>query len=477
MNHRTLHLLYLTVILLLPLYSNSTSGQTISTEPEWRACHIKDIESRARCTTVAVPEDWQDPSGKHISLHVAVVPPSGGQAVKEPLYLLAGGPGQAATSLGRYVAVGLERARRGREVVLVDQRGTGGSTPFGCRFETGMDVTIKGDQFARDCLAGTDNQSEHYHSDAFMQDLNAVRERLGHTRINLVGGSYGTRAALLYLRKYPSQVNALVLDAVAAPETAFFERFLVNASRAIDNLMVDCAADEDCARAFPDLADKLAQTLASLERESVILERPNELEVTPDVFLNAMRNALYTPLNTAQLPLVIDAAANGDFGPWRAIAGSMNGAFTEMSVGTLLSVLCGEEIASTSAEAIAALSGDGVFSNVSMAFWFDACRVWPHRVADTAYRDPVVSDVPALILSGELDPVTPPAFGEVAASRLPNSRHLVAPHGGHTIGSYGCIPTLVADFLDSLDVNAIDEECLMRFARDPYTLSAYGPHP
>ncbi len=439
------------------------------------SCHIKNVETKARCANVSVPEDWSNPGGKHISLFLAVIPPSGGQASKAPLYLLAGGPGQAASTLGTYVDVGLERARRGREVVLLDQRGTGKSTPFGCTFS--LDYDIKGDEFAKECLASTTNQPEFYNSAAFMQDLNAVREALGHDQINLLGGSYGTRAALLYLRKYPQHVRSVILDAVAAPETAFFEQFHASAARALNKLFADCTADADCQSTFPGLQMQFEQVLQTLSDTPLVRDMPEKLEITPDVFLNAVRNALYSPLTTAQLPLVIDAAATGNYAPWSAVAGSMNFTYLDMSIGTMLSVLCGEELNTTSPENIQRVGRGGAFEEVSMDFWFDACAIWPHQTAANDYREPVVSNVPALLLSGVQDPVTPPAFGHTAASRLNNSSHVVAPFGGHTIGSYGCVPKLVARFLDTLDPEAVDASCLDDLTREPFVLSAAGPKP
>ncbi|MFK8029764.1 MAG: alpha/beta fold hydrolase [Gammaproteobacteria bacterium] len=466
------------LILLMVIGSLGVPAKSLShlaTDVALTSCHVKSIEAKARCAKISVPEDWSTPDGKHISLYVAVVPPSGGQPSKAPLYVLAGGPGQAASTLGPNVDMGLAKARRGREVILVDQRGTGMSSPFDCPFS--LDPDIKGGEYARSCLNSTNNQPEFYNSDAFMLDLDAVRKALGHEQINLLGGSYGTRAALLYLRKFPQNVRSIVLDAVAAPETAFFEQFHASAARALNKLFADCAADTDCKEAYPTLREQFSQVVSDLNQAPVIRHRPQTLEVTPDIFLNALRNALYSPLTTAQIPLVIDAAANGNFDPWSAIAGGMNSTYVDMSIGTMLSVLCGEELHTTSPQAISHAGRGGAFEGVSMDFWFDACAVWPHQVADEGYRDPVESDIPVLLLSGAQDPVTPPVFGDVAASRLSNSVHVVAPYGGHTIGAYSCVPRLIADFLDNLDPAAIDPGCLDDVTREPFIVSHYGPKP
>ncbi len=463
------------LLLTSSINASNNSFDSSQNPVELTSCHVKHIEAKARCATISVPEDWSDPDGKLITLYVAVIPPSGGQPAKTPLYVLAGGPGQAASTLGPNIEHGLTRARRGREIVLLDQRGTGMSTPFGCTFNLGED--IKGDEFARTCLTTTSNRPQFYNSDAFMQDLDAVRQKLGHDQINLLGGSYGTRAALLYLRDYPQHVRSVVLDAVAAPETAFFEQFHASAGRAIEKLFADCAADSDCQETYPNLETQFEQVLQTLVDKPVEMFLPEKLEVTSDVFLNAIRNALYSPLTTSQIPLVIDAAASGNFAPWSAIAGAMNGTYSDMSIGTMLSVLCGEELDAISPESIRKAGQGSPFETVSMEFWFDACANWPHIDASKNYRDPVESNVPALLLSGDQDPVTPPGFGATAATRLSNSIHIVAPFGGHTIGGYGCVPELIATFLDDLDSKALDAGCLNELTREPFILSSAGPRP
>ncbi len=446
-----------------------------SSESQLTPCHVPAVEGRAQCVDLQLPEDWSQPEGESITVHVAILPPSGGQATRAPLYLLAGGPGQAATQMGRFISRALERARRGREVVLVDQRGTGRSTPFEC--EISNDPHIGGDEVARKCLSNTSQRPQHFHSAAFIRDLEAVRKYLGHGQINLLGGSYGTRAGLLYLRAYPQHVRTLTLDAVAAPATAFMQRSLLSASEALNNVLQACAAQPHCATAFPQLATQLNDIRQSLRQQPVVVQADFTLSITEDVFLNALRNALYSAEHTAMLPYIISQFAAQNYAPWLAVGQAWESTYAQMSVGTMLSVLCAEEVPRTSAEQARELSRGKLFANVDLSFWFDACKVWPSARFPDGYGEPVVSDVPTLLLSGALDPVTPPHFADVAAATLSRSRHIVAPYNGHITSAYACIPKLLAQFLDSADPQALDPGCIEQLSRTPFVVDAAGPTP
>ncbi len=455
------------------LASDARAGNL--SEPQLAPCHVPAIEGRAHCMDLPLPEDWSQPEGNSITIHVAIVPPSGGQATRAPLYLLAGGPGQAATQMGRFISRALQRARRAREVVLVDQRGTGRSTPFKCALTN--DPHARGDDVAQRCLAHTSQRPQYFDSAAFIRDLEAVRTHLGHGQINLLGGSYGTRAGLLYLRAYPQNVRTLILDAVAPPATAFMERSMLSASEALHNMLQACAAQPDCATAFPQLASQLHGIRESLRQRPVLVQTGLTLTVTEDVFLNALRNALYSAEHTAMLPYIISEFAAKNYAPWTAISQAWESTYATMSIGTMLSVLCAEELARTSPQRISELSRNKLFANVDLKFWFDACRVWPSAPYPAGYGEPVVSDVPTLLLSGALDPVTPPQFADAAAATLSRSRHIVAPYNGHITSTYGCIPKLLAQFLDSADPQSLEPGCIDERGRMPFVVSAAGPTP
>ena len=461
-------LIYLICAPLMPAHGSNTP------QPNFSPCHVTGVEALAQCAELHVPLDWSNPDGEHIALHVAVVPPSGGAAGDDPIYVLAGGPGQAASDLGGLISGPLNAARRGRATIIVAQRGTGQSAPFDCQLPA--DVTTPGDEVATLCLQQTSNDPRFFGSFMFVNDLHFVRNALGHKTINLWGGSYGTRAALFYLREYEHTVRSVILDAVAAPPTAFMRAAPRSAGRALDTMLESCRNDAACHASFPNLRNDLNTVLTELnETPRIVTIAGQDISVDRSVFLNALRNAFYARESTSWLPLAISEFAAGNEGPWRAMGDLAGQIMNDISLGTMLSVMCGEEIPRMQANGIAETST--AFADIDLSFWHDACDVWPAAEVPANFDLPVSSDVPVLLLSGSMDPVTPPAFAEIAQATLTRSKHLVAEHNSHITSAYGCAPRLIATFLDSLDPASIDDSCLNRIGPAPFLLTPAGPAP
>ncbi|MEM6640728.1 MAG: alpha/beta fold hydrolase [Pseudomonadota bacterium] len=439
---------------------------------DFKPCHIDDIQTQAQCAYLDVPLDWAEQSGDSLDLFVAVVPPSGGAVTDAPIYVLAGGPGQAASDLGALISGALVPARRGREVILIDQRGTGKTAPFDC--DVPLDLSAGGGETARNCLAAAQHDPRHFGSDAFINDIHAVRNALGHNTIHIWGGSYGTRAALLYLARFEHTVQSVVLDAVAAPVTPYLALSTSSAGRALEHTLSACASDPACADTFGDLdaqLDNLLTELATSPRSVPI--NGAQVDVDHEWFLGGLRGALYSPQSSAWIPLAISQFSEGNSGPWAAMADATAGIVSELSLGTLLSVACGEEVTRLDAKD----NTTSVFDGLSLAFFDEACAVWPSAAPPQEHAQAVHSERPVLLLSGEFDPVTPPAFADAAAADLSRSRHLIVPDGGHISTASGCMPELIATFLDTLDPAALDPSCLDKLKRTPFLLGSSGPAP
>lgn len=441
-------------------------------------CHIKGVEDLAQCGTLTVPENRAEPAGRLIDLNVVILPPSGGQPTKEPLYFLAGGPGQAATQGGELYDLVLRRARRGRDLVLVDQRGTGKSNPFVC--EISDNPLAEGDEIARACLSPDSHDAAHYTSDAFIQDLEAVRAALGHEQISLMGISYGTRAALLYAKAYEGRVRAMVLDSVAPPHVPIFRDEAQFASDVLEKTLAACADDPDCRAAFPSLGADFAALLQSLDNAPVGITIPEaddlQLELTRELFLLGFRGSLYAPPSARLIPYIVAQASKGDFAPWMALADFGNRTLGEgISMGLLLSVQCAEEVP--------LLAGDNepqstsLFPNGYQAFWEQACAIWPRGAVPADFNAPVSVDTPTLLLSGGLDPITPPSMAQAAADHLSNAVSIVVPFAGHSVVAYGCANKVVANFLDDIDPDALDTECLNDVKAPAFLSGRFGPKP
>jgi pimeloyl-ACP methyl ester carboxylesterase len=440
----------------------------------------------AECGSLTVPEDRAAPGGRTIDLRVVVVPAINRDSAADPLLLLAGGPGQAASEAFTPLLPALAQVNLSRDLVLVDQRGTGASNPLSCPLEE-ADAAISDDPadpalqaWWRDCLAALDADPAQYTTEAAAYDLDAVRAALGYEQVSLLGVSYGTRAALAYLRLFPERVRALVLDGVVPPELPIGAAMGRDGQRAIDLTFAACQADSVCLEAFPGLPEAFTALLAGLEAEAPLVEladpftgAPAEVRLTRDLAAATIHGLSYAPETAALIPLLIHTSRQGDLRPLaaqslitaRQLADSVD-------LGMRASVICAED-----APRFPATAAEGYLGDLMLRSLGSACEVWPRGAVSAGLGAPVTADVPALLLSGERDPVTPPAYGEAVAAGLPNSLHLVAAGQGHNIFFRGCLPTLVAEFLAAGSAAGLDTSCVERLGPTPFFTSFTGPRP
>src|SRR5438477_5515622 len=290
-------------------------------------CRLKGSAYRAQCGTLRVPEDRSNPGKREIDLKIAVIPALARAADPDPLFLLAGGPGQAATEAFGPLLGTFERIHRSRDLVLVDQRGTGSSHPLRCDLNdpsAPLAARMAGDSLAetrfRKCLAGYDADPRFYTTSIAMQDLDEVRRALGYGQIDLWGGSYGTRAALVYLREHGEQVRAAILDGVAPFALKLPVTFAADAQRSMDLLFQHCAAEKSCNAAFPDLQKRFQDLLADLAKhparahvQDPLTGAPADVTISRDLFAAGLPGVLYQQDFASLAPLIVARAASGDF--------------------------------------------------------------------------------------------------------------------------------------------------------------------
>ncbi len=450
-------------------------------------CPASERVSGGMCGVVEVPEDRANPEGRVIPLKVVVLPATEPGGPPDPVFFLAGGPGQAATELAPMLAQALDGVRSQRDFVFVDQRGTGDSNPLTCdlleeqlAFSDSVPIEVTEDDW-RACLAAMDASPGHYTTPVAMDDLDEVRRALGYERINLWGGSYGTRAASVYLRRHPESVRAAILDGMAPVDMRIPLHFAADAQRALDLLLASCREDPGCSARFPELGERIGELLDSLDHDPprrfrVRHPRTGEWEETPlprAAAAAVLRAILYSPAFSSLAPLIVESALNGDIGPLISLADPAVG--PDLSLGMFLSVLCAEDIPFVDAESAWEAAGDTVFDTEAAEELMEACSVWPRGELPPDYREPVRSGAPVLLLSGELDPVTPPRWGDHAAATLENARHLVVPGAAHGTLMVGCVPDLIGQFLDTADPAALDDACLADMTRPRFWFSATGP--
>lgn len=455
-------------------------------------CRLPRLPTAARCGTVIVPENREKPGGRTISIHVALLPANTASPRPDPFVILAGGPGQAASELAPFAAR-LNEIRRTRDVVLVDQRGTGRSSPLLCEAysEAGLRASmLETDPLprAKSCAAelakaGVDASS--YTTAAFVDDLDAVRDALGASHWNLWGGSYGTRVALEYLRRHPDRVRTVTLDGVAPPTMKISLDVWTTRERALDALFERCKSTPSCAAAMPDpgaALDAIARDLGARGREVAFTDpatgATRRVPASIDMVIGLLQPLLYAPETVAMIPAMLARAREGDYTPLVASASAFTGdLFDQMNVPLHYSVTCAEDASRVGAEdRERALDGRRSARLARMALAI--CDVWPKGSAPPDAFTPVTSDVPALLFSGGIDPVTPPANGEEVARTLGRHRHVVAPGYGHIVSPHACGPRLLASFVDEAGFAKLPADCLRQLegsAPPPLWTGLLGP--
>ena len=443
----------------------------------------------ARCGRLRLPENPAAPKGRMIDVHVTWLPAGDrGEPAADPVFFIAGGPGQAASDHAGTVANALREARKQRHIFLVDQRGTGKSGALACpkelddRFADSMraeDVV----EYARLCAQVQTVDPRFYTTTQAVADLDAVRAALGVDKVNLVGVSYGTRVAQQYAATHPAATRTLVLDGVAPNDLVvggefarMFERTLLMRSKA-------CMADPTCAKRYPvDLRTQVAALKQKLDAA------PIEVDYRDPATGEAKRDTLsgqtvvglsflfsYMPQAAALLPVVVDEATQGRYGPLMSLAamgqGSMQGS---MNRAMQWSVICAEDADRYRADPRDAQT---VLGEDFSGPFFSVCQHWPRGTRPAGFEKPLATAVPALLMSGELDPVTPPEYGARVAKALPKARHVVLKGQGHNVIGTGCMPKLVGQFIERADARTLDTKCLDSIGPVPPFTSFNGWEP
>jgi pimeloyl-ACP methyl ester carboxylesterase len=435
-------------------------------------CTLPGLEEAARCGKLEVFEDRKARTGRKIGLKVVVLPARGASPSPEPLFALAGGPGESSTASARIFDQILEGVRRERDVVLVDLRGTGGSNALHCPVPGNDDdpQSYLGDLFPlepiRDCLKRLEAAPAHYTTADAVADLEEVRAALGAERIHLYGVSYGSRAVLVYLRDHPGRVRSAVLHGVVPTDMRVPLYYAEDAQRSLDLLLADCEAEAPCRAGYPGLRDKLAaveKRLAAAPAE-VEIEDPKtkkrvRLRISADLFREEIRWRLYGEGENV-VPSYIQRASEGDFSALAASLLRQRRALASgfISLGTLLSVTCTEDVPFFTADEGRRLAAGSFLGTSRVDQQVRACSVWPRGALPEGYSEPVRSDVPVLLISGERDPVTPPRWGEQVARHLPRSRHVVFRRGSHSVRS-PCVRQILADFVARGTAEGLDTSC------------------
>lgn len=463
-----------------------SAAQRRASEGPLKPCTLPGIKEELLCGKLAVFENRETKTGRTIDLNVVVLPALEPGQTEAPLFELSGGPGQAATgAVWFYTGPGREYRRR-RDVVLVDQRGTGGSNPLSAPVTTKRPQDYLSEMYPVDYVdrmrAALEPRADltQYTTSIAMDDLDDVRAWLGHERINLFGISYGTRAALVYLRQHPDRVRSAILMGVAPTSLKIPLQHARSAKRALDLLLAECAADNGCHQAFPEIEREWDELLARLGREPARVEysppdksAPVTVEIQRDIFAEKIRALMYSRASAARIPLIVHRAAQGDFDPF--LKEAIQDRFGPLADGMYLSVTCAEDVPFIDQAEAAQANAGNPFGNYRVEQQTRACGLWPRGTIPDGFHEPVSADVPVLIVSGNLDPVSPPERGEEVARHLPNSRHIVIAQGAHIhqgMTNAGCIDDVMLEFLTKGSARDLDVGCVERIQPPPFVTEA-----
>jgi pimeloyl-ACP methyl ester carboxylesterase len=474
-----------------PLYAEeSPSAPSLALED----CRIRAGEGfpgiKARCGKLERPENPADPDSPKLELFVAVVPALNLEPDPDPLVPIAGGPGQASTVFYAGTANAFEAVRRNRDIVLIDQRGTGRSAPMTCD----ADEEIIEGRFDREqtiaqteaCLDSLPHDPRYFTTSVAVEDLEALRIALGYARFNLYGISYGTRVAQHFLRRYPESTRTVVLDGVVPPQIALGPAIATKAQNVLDQIFDRCAEEAECDSRFPMLREDFAELKARLAAEPVVVRmanpvsgRPEEVRFGNPEMAGALRLLSYHPTSVALMPLLINEAVHENYTPLAAqfmmIAESMSDA---LNIGMHNAVVCTEDAPYFAGEDISRDTLDATYIGPVNLDALDAiCSVWPKGVMDDEFKVPVSSDIPVLLLSGDADPITPPAYADLAAVDFGNALHLTGRKQGHGQAPRGCVSDIIGDFVETASIEGLDASCMERLHAMPFFLDFAGPSP
>lgn len=458
------------LVLMLALIVAPVLAQNTRPQVEPTSCWMELPDDLAdgenvECGYLTVPEDRTDPDSQTIQLAYAILRPPGDDVQPDPVIYLAGGPGgNAVGELPEWVDTSY---LQNRDLILLDQRGTGYSLPsLNCpEDEEGQDDAT---QACRDRLESEGVNLQAYNSAENAADVADLRVALGYDEWNLYGISYGTRLALTVMRDYPEGIRSVVIDSVYPPEVNSWEEYGQNTADEFQKLFDLCADDADCSAAYPDLQQTFETTVADLNAQPAEYTGTDangdseDKTMTGDEFIDRLFQVLYSSESIPYIPQIIAEAANGNYA---ALDDLESGATLENarqsadedvsdSEGMNLSVDCQEEVAFNDEEtALANVPAEPAVlhdnSVNAIQSTFSDCQTWGVQAANKIESQPVVSDIPTLVVAGELDPITPAAWAESAASHLENSFFYVFPGGGHgVIDLNECTMGIMQSFLD-----------------------------
>lgn len=446
-------------------------------------CRIEGVEEELRCGVFKVFENRGTRRGRMLPLKIVLIPARQPHPERGPIFSMAGGPGETATELVAYL-INL-RLNAEQDVVVVDERGTGEGHRLDCR-SLGSDENLQGylmapfdPTAARVCRQELGRQFDlsQYTTAAFVDDIEEVRRAMGYEMINLEGGSFGTYAAQMYIRRHGEHVRSAYLNSLVTLSNRVPLEMPKTSQQALDRLFSQCESDVACHAAYPNVREDFAEVLAMLREKPVLtwVRDPvtgarTEVHLPESAFVDAVRVMLYTSESARQIPYLIQKARDGDFNPFAEIAMRMvRGIYSGARVGLNYSITCNEFVNRIRPEEVEPATRGRFFGAWRIKGQMATCKEWPKTDLPGDFFEPFESDVPTLLVSGDTDPVSPPYYGEEVRSFMPNSTHLVVPGGGHTPDN-ACVRRIRTEFFRTGAARGLDTSCMTELRPAPFKL-------
>ena len=443
-----------------------------------QSCSVPGIERSARCGAIEVPENPERPASRNLEIHFVVIPAITGHARPDPIVPLLGGPGESAIEAGQMFVERLAPMLNDRDLLLVDERGTGQSGALRCHFFSADDPaeSLK-DLFppahvkscAKNLAAHADLAQYSYRR--FADDLEKIRQTLGYGGLNLFAGSYGTRAAQVFVRAYPGSVRTMYLGSVVPIDIAIPLPDAKAAQETLESTFAACEADLSCRSAFPHVRDEFSHVIEHLASEKVFVKVPGHTGTVPLVqgrVAEWFRSLLYRPSSAARLLWLIDRASKNDWAPIvTGIVEDQRDADNDLSFGLLLSITCSDDVPFVRPEEVAPATRNTFLGDWRVRQQQAACEAWPHSVAPASSREPIHTQIPTMFVSGNSDGGTPLWFTEHAAPGFQNRVEVIMSNRGHTEWA-PCVETLYQRFLNRGSAHGLDASACSHLSRPPF---------
>jgi len=510
--HRLKHLLWLCLGLsgLLPPQSMAQDAawhEIINPQNEiidrvgelaFRHCTVpsQQTDRKVQCAWLDVPENHARATGKTIPIFVVRLPARRHvKNIEDPVVLLAGGPGQSAAEAFLFVDSQWPRLAKHRDLYLIDQRGTGRSNPMNCEAVfSELNFDPHDPDYARlqratiQCLQQLEADPAQYTTVNWVQDLERVRAALGVERWNVYGVSYGTRVATHYMRQHAGSIRSVVLDSPVYPEHVIGSEIAYRSDQAFYALLQACENDRLCSERMPDTTTVISRFIEALRHkpihaavEDFSTGHTEQSALTHSQVLGLIRLYLYTPETAALLPVLLyEAAVDGKYPALARAAQSVSELADELLYfGAHNAVLCSEEYPRFGdiPNAIQAQNSNTYLGDEFLRSLDVMCEVWPHGDIPENFHHALHADLPTLMLTGENDPITPPAYAERLKKNLPRATHFVLPGRGHSVAGHPCAARLISDFITEPDSAKLDSACLSRMRQEPVFVNLNGTAP